>query len=62
MGHQPGQQPRIGLDLISMDKWSIYKHINRWWASHPEQLRKFRTWQEAFDHAFTEATRELSDR
>lgn len=66
MGFQPGIQSCKRLAVIMADrKWRVFKsaYHGRWYAGVPNEWhQQFDTHPEAFDHAFTEATRELSDR
>ena len=67
MGLQPGLEPRVGLGLVMDDrKWNVrqgYWHQHDWAVfTGLVAVRIFDTWQQAFDYAFKEATRELSDR
>jgi hypothetical protein len=67
VGFQPGIEPGFGLG-VTMRKWEVFKSSvggDEWWATPSttcQGLELFRTHREAFDYAFTEATRELSDR
>lgn len=45
-----------------MRKWFVYMENGAWWAAKIDALHWFSSQRDAFDFAFTEATRELSDR